>query len=581
MKEKINKIKIGKAAKCTRAFSVVMVVAMVTVGFLGVVSTIGIMKVSADPSGIKGIDVSHWQESINWNSVAGADYKFAFCKASEGVSYTDPKFTTNMNNGKSAGLLMGAYHFATPYTNGVNDANDEADYFVQVAGNYIEDSWLRPVLDLEQTGGVSWSTLSSWTDAWMQRVKTKTGVEPILYINSYYSNNLDSSLTKYNLWIAHYGVNSPNTGKWSTWDFWQYTSEGSVPGISGNVDLDVFNGDMSRLNSFVIISIGEAVDNTELSWTTGGNANWFGQTTTYYYGNDAAQSGAIGHSQSTYIQTTVTGPGTLTFYWKVSSESGYDFLRFYIDGIEQSGRISGTTDWQQKIFSIASGSHTLKWAYTKDGSVSEGSDCGWVDKVEFVSSGILITSQSGSLSGTGASYTFSVSGYSQVTVVMAGNEAADFDLYAKWGSAPTTSSYDARGYSSTSLEYFTTSGSETVYIMVRSYSGSGNWKCWVISGSPSANSGRNTGSLSDSGDTATYSLSGGGIGYAFNSGPDSSDFDLYIKWNSAPTTSDYDARGYSSWSQEIAGPVSGSGTLYFMVRSYSGSGGYATIAMIF
>ena len=89
--------------------------------------------------------------------------------------------------------------------------------------------------------------------------------------------------------------------------------------------------------------------------------------------------------------------------------------------------------------------------------------------------GYLITSKSGTLSGTGNSYTFSVSGYSPVTVMMAGNENADFDLYAKWGSPPTTSDYDARGYSSTSLEYFTTSGSGTLYFMVRSYSGSGEY----------------------------------------------------------------------------------------------------------
>ena len=197
--------------------------------------------------------------------------------------------------------------------------------------------------------------------------------------------------------------------------------------------------------------------------------------------------------------------------------------------------------------------------------------------------GYLITSKSGTLSGTGKSYNFSVSGYSTVTVVMAGNENADFDLYAKWGSPPTTSDYDARGFSSTSLEYFTTSGSGTLYIMVRSWSGSGHWKCWALWGDPSANSGRKSGTLSGTGDTATYSLSGSAIGYAFNSGPDGSDFDLYTKWNSPPTTSDYDARGYSSWAQEIAGPAStsGSGTLYFMVRSYSGSGEYATVELIF
>ena len=332
---------------------------------------------------------------------------------------------------------------------------------------------------------------------------------------------------------------------------------------------------------YILPSLEEAVDNTALSWDTGGRVDGFGQTSTYYYGSDAAQSGTISHNQESWTQTTVTGPGTLKFYWKVSSEANFDFLRFYIDGVEQE-RISGTVDWQQKTYGISSGSHTLKWTYTKDGSVNRGSDCCWLDKVEFTpSGGDLITSTSGTLSGTGDSYTFSVSGYSTVTAVMAGNENADFDLYAKWGSAPTTSDYDAIGYSGTSLEYFTTSGSGTLYIMVRSYSGSGHWKCWALSGSPGADSGRKSGTLSGSGDTATYSLSGSGKGYAFNSGPDSSDFDLYTKWNLQPTTSDYDACGYSSWAQEIAGPASGSGTLYFMVHSYSGSGEYATVELIF
>jgi ribosome-binding protein aMBF1 (putative translation factor) len=332
---------------------------------------------------------------------------------------------------------------------------------------------------------------------------------------------------------------------------------------------------------YIIPSLGEAVDNTALSWDTGGRVDWFGQTSTYYYGSDAAQSGTISHNYDSWTKTTVTGPGTLKFYWKVSSEANWDYLEFYIDGVRQD-RISGSVNWQQKSYSINSDSHTVKWRYTKDGSVNSGSDCGWLDKVEFTpSGGDLITSKSGTLSGTGSTYTFSVSGYSTVTAVMAGNENADFDLYAKWGSPPTTSDYDARGYSSTSLEYFTTSGSGTLYIMVRSWSGSGHWKCWALSGNPSANSGRKSGTLSGTGDTATYSRSGTGKGYAFNSGPDGSDFDLYIKWNSPPTTSSYDARGYSGWAQEIAGPATGSGTLYFMVRSYSGSGEYATVALIF
>ncbi|HJH27917.1 MAG TPA: hypothetical protein C5S37_14415 [Methanophagales archaeon] len=198
-------------------------------------------------------------------------------------------------------------------------------------------------------------------------------------------------------------------------------------------------------------------------------------------------------------------------------------------------------------------------------------------------SGVLVASKEGDLSGTGATYNFSVSGDTKYTVVMAGNESADFDLYAKWGSPPTTSDYDARCFSATSLEYFTTSGSGTLYIMVRSWSGSGHWKCWVMTRGPSDNSGRKTGTLSGTGATANYSISGTGIaghGYAFNSGPDSSDFDLYVKWNFPPTTSSYDDRGFTSDAQEIA-HYKGKGTFYWMVRSWSGSGEYATVTLVF
>lgn len=107
-------------------------------------------------------------------------------------------------------------------------------------------------------------------------------------------------------------------------------------------------------------TLGEAVDNTQLAWTTGGNANWFGQTSVYHDDGDAARSGYISHSQQTYIQTTVTGAGILTFYWKVSSEVKFDYLRFYIDGNEQSTKISGTVDWTKMSYSILSGTRFIQ-----------------------------------------------------------------------------------------------------------------------------------------------------------------------------------------------------------------------------
>ena len=136
-----------------------------------------------------GIDVSHWQGTINWRQVSGSGIKFAFIKATEGVGYADPKFTYNITNADAEGLKAGPYHFATPYTNGVNDAVDEADYFVSVAGNYMNDGYLRPVLDLERGAELGKSVLSQWIHSFMNRVKQTSGIEPLIYCNRNYADN--------------------------------------------------------------------------------------------------------------------------------------------------------------------------------------------------------------------------------------------------------------------------------------------------------------------------------------------------------------------------------------------------------
>jgi hypothetical protein len=83
----------------------------------------------------------------------------------------------------------------------------------------------------------------------------------------------------------------------------------------------------------------------------------------------------------------VSGPGTVSFYWKVSSELDWDFLDFYIDGAMQD-QISGEVDWEQKTYQITgAGSHTLEWRYTKDGGAFGGLDAGWVDKLEWDGAG--------------------------------------------------------------------------------------------------------------------------------------------------------------------------------------------------
>jgi GH25 family lysozyme M1 (1,4-beta-N-acetylmuramidase) len=226
-----------------------------------VIVTIGIFPGGINPGGatvgggfIQGVDVSHWQGDVNWVEVYDAGYRFAFCKATEGVGFTDPYFEVNMNAARDAGVFIGGYHFARPDLD--NGAAAEAQYFVEVSNPYLKEGYLRPVLDLERGAELGKQALSSWVHEWMNTVEDETGVQPIIYVNSYYANNfLETSVRRYNLWIAHWTYDPsipPDTGIWDTWDFWQYSNQGIVPGVNGFVDLDLFNGDIEKLKTFVI-----------------------------------------------------------------------------------------------------------------------------------------------------------------------------------------------------------------------------------------------------------------------------------------------------------------------------------------
>lgn len=128
-------------------------------------------------------------------------------------------------------------------------------------------------------------------------------------------------------------------------------------------------------------SLGQALDASGLDWYCSGDAEWFSETNVNHSGGSAAQSGPIGHDQYSTLQTEVVGPGTLTFWWKVSSESGYDSL--YFEGSGHYARISGEVDWQPVSLKISAGPQTLEWGYSKDPDVSAGADAGWVDQVSF------------------------------------------------------------------------------------------------------------------------------------------------------------------------------------------------------
>lgn len=164
------------------------------------------------------------------------------------------------------------------------------------------------------------------------------------------------------------------------------TAEGPFSGIL-TADSDAIGGAATHPESgdgVTAGSLADALDNPALDCTTSGDALWTGDITVTHDGTDAARSGDVADGQSSSLQTTVTGPGILRFWWKVSSEQDWDFLQFYIDGNLEAA-ISGEVGWQQITFDVPGGTHTLEWRYAKDESTSDGADSGWVDQVEWIS----------------------------------------------------------------------------------------------------------------------------------------------------------------------------------------------------
>jgi len=172
---------------------------------------------------VAGNDTSHYQHnprrspSLDWKAVAGDGVKFAFLKATEGSSYTDPYFKADWAATASNGIYRGAYHFARPSR---GSAKSQADYFVSRIGPQRGRGTLPPVLDLEATGGLGPKALITWTRTFLQEVQARTGRDPIIYVSPYFwIDHLANSTAFHNypLWVAHYGVSQPMVpGGWPT-----------------------------------------------------------------------------------------------------------------------------------------------------------------------------------------------------------------------------------------------------------------------------------------------------------------------------------------------------------------------------
>ena len=177
--------------------------------------------------------------------------------------------------------------------------------------------------------------------------------------------------------------------------------------------LEVLVGtDPASANSYP--SLEDALDyETEYVFSPESKANWFFQAEYKKLGEGAAQSGPIVGGEQSSFSTIVDGPTIVEFWWKVSSENGFDYLSVSVNE-EIREKISGETDWILQSVKLPEGSNKLTWKYEKDDSISEGLDTGWVDSIEV----LPVTGSIGSLS-----YIIEDLGVNGVKITSCSNEA--------------------------------------------------------------------------------------------------------------------------------------------------------------
>ncbi|MGZ5566368.1 MAG: GH25 family lysozyme, partial [Limisphaerales bacterium] len=214
-----------------------------------------------------GIDVSSYQGTPSWSSIHNCGWGFGIAKATEGQTTDDPDFSYNMSNGKANGVYMGAYHFAHPE---LHSPSTESSHFWGVAGGtqLADGKTVSPTLDFEVFSGVvGASSYSDWANQWFNDIVGDLGgkqSQPILYVSACNAANFNNTVDAWAPWIANYNGQDPQTGTpwsvcssgniWGGWTMWQYSSSGSVCGVSGGCDVDVYNGATSSFTSQLLIS---------------------------------------------------------------------------------------------------------------------------------------------------------------------------------------------------------------------------------------------------------------------------------------------------------------------------------------
>ena len=200
---------------------------------------------------LSGIDVSEFQSRIDWQAVKASGVTFAFARALYGESIHDPEFVNNWQGMKEAGVIRGAYDFYIVEESPASQVQDFSDIVS------LESEDLAPMVDIEEASitasdGTAPANIVSNFHEYLILMEAHYGIKPIIYTNpSFWNEYMDDSFGDYPLWIAEYGVKAPTVPNgWDNWTIWQHSESGSIDGIKGSVDLDVFNGNLERLGHY-------------------------------------------------------------------------------------------------------------------------------------------------------------------------------------------------------------------------------------------------------------------------------------------------------------------------------------------
>jgi lysozyme len=200
---------------------------------------------------IHGIDVSKYQQVIDWERVRDMEVNdiritFGFIKATEGIGNRDPRFRQNWRRTKDAGITRGAYHFFLATKSGKLQAENFISSVELAKGD------LPPVLDVEQTYGVTGAKLRERVKEWLVVVENYYGIRPIIYTSAdFYKQYLKDEFDDYPLWVAHY-LRKDRPRIHRPWQFWQHSEQGRVNGILHKVDFNVFSGDTSAFQELLV-----------------------------------------------------------------------------------------------------------------------------------------------------------------------------------------------------------------------------------------------------------------------------------------------------------------------------------------